>query len=90
MNAHTAGTATNRPKAVHTRASEIPADTAPIPPDPVKAIPRKALMMPTTVPNSPTKGAVAPIVATTGRVGDAPRPVLLPAVPDLIVFFARV
>ena len=38
-----------------------------MPPDPVSAIPWKALMMPTTVPKSPTKGAVAPIVARPER-----------------------
>ena len=33
------------------------------PPDPVAAMLRKALMIPTTVPNKPMNGAVEPIVA---------------------------
>jgi hypothetical protein len=55
--------ATNRPSAVVTSASAIPADTAPMPPEPVSAMPLKALMMPTTVPNRPMNGAVEPMVA---------------------------
>ena len=46
-----------------TSASAIPADTAPMPPEPVRAMPRKALMMPITVPNRPMNGAVVAIVA---------------------------
>ena len=55
--------ATTRPSAVSTSASEIPADTAPIPPEPEAAMPWKAEMTPTTVPSSPTNGAVEPMVA---------------------------
>src|SRR5947199_10811109 len=58
--------ATNRPNAVVTSASEIPADTDAMPP-PEVAILEKALMMPTTVPKRPTNGAVAPMVARTAR-----------------------
>ena len=46
-----------------TRASEIPAETAPMPPEPLIAMPWNALMMPMTVPNSPMKGAVVAMVA---------------------------
>ena len=67
MNATTAGIATKMPKAVETRASAIPPETTLIPPDPVAAMLRKALMIPTTVPNSPMKGAVEPIVARNPR-----------------------
>jgi len=56
--------ATNSPSAVSTSASAIPADTAPMPPDPVEAMPTNALMTPTTVPSRPTNGAVEPIVAS--------------------------
>ena len=56
--------ATTRPSAVSTSASEIPAETAPRPPEPVAAMPWNAVMMPTTVPSSPTNGAVAPMVAS--------------------------
>jgi len=59
--------ATSRPKAVVTRASEIPPATAPIPEVFWVAICWKALRIPTTVPNRPTKGAVAPMVARTAR-----------------------
>ena len=41
----------------------MPAETAPMPPDPVAAMPAKALMTPTTVPSRPTNGAVVPMVA---------------------------
>ena len=36
-------------------------------PSPVMAMPRKALMMPMTVPKRPMKGAVVPIVASPER-----------------------
>src|SRR2546426_11793150 len=49
--------------AVVNSASEIPPATAAIPADSAFFMPRKALMMPNTVPNKPTKGAVDPIVA---------------------------
>src|SRR5207245_3801933 len=65
--AHTAGTATNRPKAVVTRASEIPPATADRPAVFSDDMPLNALMIPTVVPNRPTKGAVAPIVARAER-----------------------
>ena len=47
-----------------TSASAIPADTAPIPPEPVRAMPWKALMMPITVPNRPMKGVMVAMVAS--------------------------
>ena len=53
-----------RPSAVSTSASAIPAETAPRPPEPVAAMPWNAVMMPTTVPSSPTNGAVDPMVAS--------------------------
>src|SRR3954469_1795436 len=65
--AQTAGTATNRPKAVVTSASEIPPATADKPAVFSDDIPRKALMIPTVVPKRPTNGAVAPIVARPER-----------------------
>ena len=40
-----------------TSASEMPADTEARPPEPEVAISWKAVMMPSTVPSSPTKGA---------------------------------
>src|SRR5712692_1654237 len=43
------------------------AETTDIPPDPVAAMLRKALMIPTTVPKRPTNGAVEPIVARNPR-----------------------
>ena len=46
-----------------TSASAIPAETAAIPPEPVSAMPVKALMMPMTVPNRPMNGAVVAMVA---------------------------
>ncbi len=49
--------------AVVTSASEMPPATAPRPVDFSVEMPLNALMMPTTVPNSPTKGAVDPMVA---------------------------
>jgi hypothetical protein len=52
-----------KPIAVATSASAIPPATAPRPVDFSAAMPRNALMMPTTVPNRPTKGAVEPMVA---------------------------
>src|ERR1019366_3295028 len=57
--------ATSRPNAVVTRASEIPPATGPMPEDFWVAICWKAFRMPTTVPNRPTNGAVAPMVAST-------------------------
>src|SRR5215213_2996507 len=49
--------ATSRPPAVVMSASAIPAETEAIPPPDV-AMPSKARMMPMTVPNRPTNGAV--------------------------------
>src|SRR5262249_32387620 len=54
LKATTAGIATKIPKAVETRASAMPPETTDIPPDPVAAMPRKAFMIPTTVPQRPT------------------------------------
>src|SRR5688500_3005382 len=58
--------ATSRPPAVVSSASAIPAETDAIPP-PDLAMPSNARMMPMTVPNRPTNGAVAPMVARTPR-----------------------
>src|SRR6266568_3856767 len=58
----TAWMATAMPPAVVTRASEMPAATTLKPPWPETPIWWKACMMPTTVPNRPMKGAVAPMV----------------------------
>jgi hypothetical protein len=49
------------------RASEIPAATTANPPEPVRAICRKDLMMPTTVPRSPMKGDMLPMVPRIQR-----------------------
>src|SRR5678809_1814491 len=65
--AHTAGTATNRPNAVVTNASEIPPATADKPAVFSEDMPLNALMIPTVVPNNPTNGAVAPMVARPER-----------------------
>jgi hypothetical protein len=67
LKAITAGMATSRPKAVVTRASEMPPATAPMPEVFWVAICWKAFRMPMTVPSSPTNGAVAPMVARTAR-----------------------
>ena len=48
-------------------ASAMPAEMAAMPPDPVRAMPEKALMIPKVVPKRPTKGAVAPMVARPER-----------------------
>src|SRR5439155_520549 len=53
LKATTAGIATKIPRAVETRASAMPPETTDIPPDPVAAMLRKALIIPTTVPNRP-------------------------------------
>src|SRR6185312_5913211 len=55
------------PSAVVTRASAMPPETTDIPPDPVAAMFRKALIIPATVPKRPTNGAVEPIVARKPR-----------------------
>src|SRR5437879_13603969 len=67
LKATTAGIATKIPRAVETRASAMPPETTDIPPDPVAAMLRKALIIPTTVPNRPTNGTVEPIVARNPR-----------------------
>ncbi len=67
MKVITAGIATSKPKAVVTRASEIPPATAPIPEVFCVAICWKAFKIPTTVPNSPINGAVEPMVARPPR-----------------------
>src|SRR5881628_2085313 len=54
-------------QAVETRASAMPPETTDIPPDPVAAMLRKALMIPTTVPKRTMNGAVEPIVARKPR-----------------------
>ncbi len=63
----TAGMATNSPIAVVTSASEIPPATAPRPVAFCVEISLNAFRMPTTVPNSPTNGAVEPMVAKPPR-----------------------
>ena len=50
--------------AVSAGIAEALVETAPRPPEPVAAMPWNAVMMPTTVPSSPTNGAVAPMVAS--------------------------
>ncbi len=50
--------------AVSVGISEALVETAPRPPEPVAAMPWNAVMTPTTVPSSPTKVAVEPIVAS--------------------------
>ena len=67
LKSHTAGMATKRPRAVVTSASAMPVETAAIPPDPVMAIPRNALIIPMTVPKRPMNGAVVPMVARPER-----------------------
>ncbi len=68
LNITTAGSATKRPTAVATRASEIPAITLPAPPAPVfRARSAKARMTPSTVPKSPMKGALLPSVPRKAR-----------------------
>src|SRR5882762_2579950 len=59
----TAGIATSRPMAVVTSASAIPPATAARPVAFSCEMPLNAFRMPTTVPNSPTNGAVDPMVA---------------------------
>jgi len=46
------------------RQEPTPTDTAPIPAEPLAPMPWNALMTPTTVPSSPTNGAVEPMVAS--------------------------
>jgi hypothetical protein len=58
-----AGMAANRPTAVAISASAMPGATTARLADPARPMPSKALMMPTTVPNSPMKGAALPVVA---------------------------
>ena len=69
----TDGTAIIRPNAVTNSASAMPAETAPRPPEPVLAMPSNELMMPITVPKSPTKGETEPTDAST------PMPALISA-----------
>ena len=61
----TAGIAATRPTAVARSASAIPGATTARLVVCFSAMPMKLFMMPQTVPNSPIKGAVAPIVART-------------------------
>ena len=66
LNTTTATTATKMPRAVAISASEMWPETTPMPASwplvSARCRSRKASMMPTTVPNRPTNGAVAPIV----------------------------
>jgi hypothetical protein len=71
----TAGTAATRPIAVASNASAIPGATTARFVVCDFEMPIKAFMMPQTVPNKPTKGAVAPIVASRC----VPRVIPLPA-----------
>src|SRR3954453_14793218 len=61
--------ATPSPTAVVISASAMPADTVPMPPPPLvgSASFWKAVMMPPTVPNSPTNGADDATVASSGK-----------------------
>src|SRR5258708_22457734 len=68
----TAGIAATRPIAVASSASAIPGATTARFVVCDFEMPIKLFMMPQTVPNSPTKGAVAPIVASTL----VPRPIV--------------
>ena len=61
----TATIATPRPNAVATKASDMPAATTANPPVPAIAILSKDLMIPTTVPSRPMKGA---LLATVPRI----------------------
>jgi hypothetical protein len=56
--------ATTSPSAVSMSASEMPMETEARPAEPLAPMPWNALMTPTTVPSSPTKGAVDPMVAS--------------------------
>jgi len=60
----TAGMAATSPSAVASRASAIPGATTARLVVCASAMPTKLFMMPHTVPNRPTKGAVAPMVAS--------------------------
>ena len=60
-------TATRMPAAVATRASAMPGPTISMPACFWTPMARKASMMPTTVPNKPTNGAVAPTVPNSQR-----------------------
>ena len=61
--------ATASPTAVVISASAMPAETVPMPPPPFAGSASfwNAVMMPPTVPNSPTNGADDETVASTGR-----------------------
>ncbi|MNE54307.1 hypothetical protein D3C80_1490780 [compost metagenome] len=59
----TAGIAATRPSAVASKASAIPGATTARLVVWVLAIPMKLFMMPHTVPNRPTNGEMAPMVA---------------------------
>lgn len=61
-----AGIAATSPSAVANRASAIPGATTAKLDCCIAAIARKLFMIPQTVPNSPTKGALLPIVASIG------------------------
>ena len=61
LNASTDGIATTRPIAVTISASEMPAETAPRPPEPSAAMPWNAPMMPMTVPPAPDAPPDAPL-----------------------------
>ena len=62
-----AGTATARPMAVATRASEMPGATVAREADLSMPMEWKELMIPQTVPNRPMKGAVLAVVARMER-----------------------
>ena len=63
---NTAGIATLSAAAVAMSASATPGATAPMFPDPLVAIPMKALMTPSTVPRRPMSGLTDPMVASQG------------------------
>ena len=62
-----AGIAANRPMAVAISASAMPGATTARLAEPARPMPSKALMMPTTVPKSPMKGAALPVVARNDK-----------------------
>ena len=63
LNATTAGIAAAKPAAVAISASEIPGATTARLADPLIPIPLNDSIIPQTVPKSPIKGAVLPVVA---------------------------
>ena len=65
LNAAEEGMATKIPRAVATRASEMAGATTERSAEPMFPIAVNALMIPTTVPKTPRKGAIFEVVART-------------------------